>query len=273
MFLCCLVSSLSPIVFYQFYFQCFPLAGLWLRFLLIGVPPRPKTAWLVLRSVVPYRSLFFLPPLCASTLNWPLGPATLSQGSLILGYPSPAPPGLSLTGYFTAQVYFFRRPVFFRPDLITALSFWLRFLDRLFRRPLFPAQLCPTGYLGGRIALFAALLYTCVFPALLWSRLFGGSAIPPPSLLPPSLRPIPGATSGACSSVASPVGRLLDPFSCRLFDRSRGLGLFSTVRPDGFPFVIFLHIRGLRSSRHLGVGTRAPLVLPPPSWDLSAIGN
>ena len=28
-----------------------------------------------------------------------------------------------------------------------------------------------------------------------------------------------------------------------------------------------------RSSRLLGVGTRAPRVLPPPSWDLSAIGN
>ena len=188
MFLCCLVSSLSPIVFYQFYFQCFPLAGLRLRFLLIYVPPRPKTAWLVLRSVVPYRSLFFLPPLCASTLNWPLGPATLSLYRFAHFW---------LTFSRSAKSYpdrLFYRPgilfpaaCFLRPALITALSFWLRFLDRLFRRPLFPAQLCPTGYLGGRIAFFAALLYTCVFTALLWGRLFEGSAIPPPScLLPPS---------------------------------------------------------------------------------------
>ena len=235
MFLRCLVSSLSPIVFYQFYFQCFPLAGLRLRFFLICVPPRPKTAWLVLRSVVPYRSLFFLPPLCASTLNWPLGPATLSlssKGSHLLPlrqvFPWPAilPPRYPFSG-----------GLFFTPWSYSALSFWLRFLGRLFRRPLFPARLRPTGYLGGRIALFAALLYTCVSTTLVWGRLFGGSAIPPPScLLPPSLRPIPGATSGSCSSVASPVGRLLDPFSCHLFDRSRGVGLFSTVRPDGFPF-------------------------------------
>ena len=214
MFLCCLVSSLSPIVFYQFYFQCFPLAGLRLRFLLICVPPRPKTAWLVLRSVVPYRSLFFLLPLCASTRTWPLGPATLSLYKFALSWL----PFSRSTKSFPDRLFYrpgilFPAPCFLRPDLITALSFWLRFLDRLFRRPLFPAQPCPTGYLGGRIALCAALLYTCVFTALLWGRFFGGSAIPPPScLLPPNLRPLPGAVSGACSSVASPVGRLLDPF-------------------------------------------------------------
>ena len=166
--------------------------------------------------------------------------------------------------------YPFSGALFFTPWSYYRPQFLVAFPWSPFRRPLFPAQPCPTGYLGGRIALFAALLYTCVFTALLCGRLFGGSAIPPPScLLPPNLRPLPGAASGAYSSVAFPVGRLLDPFSCRLVDRSRGVGLFSTASL----FVNFLHIRGLRSSRHLGVGTRAPRVLPPPSWDLSAIGN
>ena len=66
--------------------QCFQLTGLRLSFFLICDPPRPRTVWLVLRSVVPYRSNFlvFLPPLCASslsTLNWPLGSATLYLSS------------------------------------------------------------------------------------------------------------------------------------------------------------------------------------------------
>ena len=213
-----------------------PLASL----LLICVPPRPKTAWLLLRSVVPYRSLFFLLPLCASTLTWPLGPATLSLYEFALSW---LPFSRSAKSFPDRLFYrpgiLFPAPCFLRPDLITALSFWLRFLDRLFRRPLFPAQPCPTGYLGGRIALCAALLYTCVFTALLWGRFFGGSAIPPPScLLPPNLRPLPGAASGACSSVASPVGSLLDPFSCRLVDRSRGVGLFSTASLSCISYIL-----------------------------------
>ena len=77
-------------------------------------------------------------------------------------------------------------------------------------------QSSPTS---GRLALCAALRYACefyrsaVFTAprflpLRFRRFFGGSALPPPScLLPPSLRPLPGAPCGTGSSVASPVGR------------------------------------------------------------------
>ena len=61
MFLCYLLSSLT--LLYQFYYNVIQLTGLRLSFFLIGDPPRPRTVWLVLRSVVPYRSLFFLTPL------------------------------------------------------------------------------------------------------------------------------------------------------------------------------------------------------------------
>ena len=280
MFLCCLVSSLSPIV--SVLLQCFQLTGLRLSFFLICDPPRPRTVWLVLRSVVPYRSLFFFTPLFASslsTLNWPLGPATVylsSKGSLLLQTYHPSPSDLSLTGYFTAQASFCRRLFSHLPHtgLFTALSFWLRFLGRLFRRPLFAARLHATGYLGGQITPYRPAVHLCLYRTGLGPVFLGGSAIPTPSWLSPAnLRPVSCATSGSSSSVASPVGRLLDPFSYRLFDRSRGVGPLSTVRTEDFPFVIFLHIRNLPTSRLLGVGTRAPRVLPPPTWDLSAIGN
>ena len=175
MFLCCLVSSLSPIVFYQVYFQCFPLAGLRLRFLLICVPPRPKTAWLVLRSVVPYRSLFFLPPLCASTLNWPLGPATLSLYRFAHFWLTFSRSAKSFPDrLFYRPGILFPAACFLRPDLITALCFWLRFLDRLFRRPLFPAQLCPTGYFGGRIAFFCrSAIHLCFYRSALGPAFWG----------------------------------------------------------------------------------------------------
>ena len=58
-------------------------------------------------------------------------------------------------------------------------------------------------------------------------------------------------------------------FLYHLLNRSRSV----TSHLTGFPFVHFIHIRDRRSSRLLSVGTRAPRVLPPPSWDLSAIGN
>ena len=60
MFICCLVSSLSPMVFLQYFTSNVFSAGRSpASLLLICVPPRPKAAWLLLRSVVPYHSLFF----------------------------------------------------------------------------------------------------------------------------------------------------------------------------------------------------------------------
>ena len=76
-------------------------------FLLVCVPPRPTAAWLLLRSVVPYHSLFLLLLLRPSRQVRLL---FLSTSLLSLGYPSPAPPSLFLAGYFDAQVSGFRYP-------------------------------------------------------------------------------------------------------------------------------------------------------------------
>ena len=113
---------------------------------------------------------------------------------------------------------------------------------------------------------------------------FWGSAIPTPSWMSPTtLRPVLCTTSGSCpghvwlpistqasathttslrrslapcSLVTSPAGRLLNPFSYRLFGRSRGVGPFSAVHTGDFPVVIFLHIRNLPTSSLLEVGCR-----------------
>ena len=59
-------------------------------------------------------------------------------------------------------------------------------------------------------------------------------------------------------------------FLDHLLNRSRSV----TRSPHRFPFLYLSYTLGdHRSSRLLTDGTRAPRVLPPPSWDLSAIGN
>ena len=178
--------------------------------------------------------LVFLPPFCASslsTLNWPLGPATLylsSKGSLILGQTyHPSPSDLSLTGYFTAQASFFRRPFSHlpHPGLLTALSFWLRFLGRLFRRPLFAARLHTTGYLGGRIA----LLPPCCTPVFLplWSGTgFLGALLfrRPPGCHQPTFARFLAQPVVPARQWRLPWVAFLTLFSFHLFDRSRGVG-------------------------------------------------
>ena len=223
--------------------------------LLVCVPPRPTAAWLLLRSVVLYHSLFLLLLLRPSRQVRLL---FLSTSLLSLGYPSPTPPSLFfffdrlfwrpgirfpvplsrsattfLTGYFDAQVSLFRYPrAFFSLPVLVSLIVCFD------APPFFPTQPSLPGYLGGRLALCAALRFACdfyrsavftaprflplrgfyrsaVFIAPLSPVFFGGSALPPPScLLPPSLRPLPGAPCGAGSSVASPVGRHSWPSFC-----------------------------------------------------------
>ena len=198
--------------------------------------------------------------------------------------PSPAPPHLLLTGYLDTQVSGF--PVPFSRSATTLLTgsfdaqvslfryprafFSLPVfgvLDRLFRRPpffFFPTQPSLPGYLGGRLALCAALRYACGFYRSAFAVFFwGGSALPPPS-----------CTSGRtlwCRLVHSVSG---GPPFLTLFCTAwlTALGALPLISPVSLLCISYT-LGDRRSSRLLGVGTRAPRVLPPPSWDLSAIGN
>ena len=107
MFAYCLVSSLSPMVFYNILLPMFSAGRSPASLLLVCVPPRPTAAWLLLRSVVPYHPLFLLLLLRPGHQVRML---FFSTSLLSLGYPSPAPPSLFLTGYFAAQVSGFRCP-------------------------------------------------------------------------------------------------------------------------------------------------------------------
>ena len=226
MFDCCLVSSLSLMVFYNILLPMFSASRSPASLLLVCVPPRPTAAWLLLRSVVPYHSLFLLlllrPSrqvrlLFLSTSLLSLGYPSPTPPSLFLAgyfdaqvsgfrYPSPAPPRLFLTGYFDAQVSLFRYPrAFFSLPVLVSLI--VCFDALLFSHPTFPSRL-----LGWPARSCAALRFACdfyrsaVFTAqrfftaprflsLCFRRFFGGSALPPPScLLPPSLHPLPGGS-------------------------------------------------------------------------------
>ena len=368
---------LIPDVFYNILLPMFSASRSPASLLLVCVPPRPTAAWLLLRSVVPYHSLYLLLLLRPSHQVRLL---FLSTSLLSLGYPSPTPPGLFLTGYFNAQISGFRYPSptpprlfltgyfnaqisgFRYPSPAPPRLFLTSYFDAqvsLFRYPrasfhslfwcpwssvstpsFFPTQPSLPGYLGGRLALCAALRFACGFyrsavfttprflslrfrqffggsalpppscllppslhplpggslfvppcgtPAIFtaprflplrgfyrsavftalrflplrFRRFFGGSALPPPScLLPPSLRPLPGAPCGAGSSVASQVGRHSWPSFCAACFTT--LGALPLISPVSL-LCISYKLGDRRSSRLLSVGTRAPRVLPPPS--------
>ena len=146
---------------------------------------------------------------------------------------------------------FYRSAVFTAPRFLPLRGFYR---SAVFTAPRF-LPLC--GFY--RSAVFTAPR----FLPLRLRRFFGGSALPPPScLLPPSLRPLPGAPCGAGSSVASPVGRHSWPSFCTACLTT--LGALPLISPVPL-LCISYKLRDRRSSRLLSVGTRAPRVLPPPS--------
>ena len=192
---------LSLMVIYNILLPMFSASRSPASLLLVCVPPRPTAAWLLLRSVVPYHSLYLLLLLRPSHQVRLL---FLSTSLLSLGYPSPTPPGLFLTGYFNAQISGFPVPplplrhVFFWPAILTPRYpvsgtplplrhdfFWPAILTprspfsgtpgpsfhSLFWYPwssvstpsFFPTQPSLPGYLGGRLALCAALRFACDF--------------------------------------------------------------------------------------------------------------
>ena len=345
---------LIPDVFYNILLPMFSASRSPASLLLVCVPPRPTAAWLLLRSVVPYHSLYLLlllrPShqvrlLFLSTSLLSLGyPSPTPPGLFLTGYfhaqisgfryPSPAPPRLFLTGYFDAQVSLFRYPraffslpvlvslivcfdalLFSHPTFPSRLLGWparslcrlavrLRFLplrgfyhSAVFLAPLSPVfwGLCSSAALmlaapqssptSGRLALCAALRYTCDFyrsavftaPRFLPLRGFYRSAV--------FTAPLSPVFWGLCSSAAlllaapqssSSSGRTL---WCRLVRSVSGgppfltlfcaaclttLGALPLISPVSL-LCISYKLGDRRSSRLLSVGTRAPRVLPPPS--------
>ena len=150
MFDCCLVSSLSLMVFYNILLPMFSASRSPASFLLVCVPPRPTAAWLLLRSVVPYHSLFLLLLLRPSRQVRLL---FLSTSLLSLGYPSPAPPGLFLTGYFNAQISGFRYPSPAPPRLFLTGYFNAQISGFRYPSPA-PPRLFLTGYFDAQVSLF-----------------------------------------------------------------------------------------------------------------------
>ena len=164
-------------VFYNILLPMFSASRSPASLLLVCVPPRPTAAWLLLRSVVPYHSLFLLlllrPSrqvrlLFLSTSLLSLGYPSPTPPSLFLAgyfdaqvsgfrYPSPAPPRLFLTGYFDARVSLFRYPrAFFSLPVLVSLIVCLDAL--LFSHPTFPSRL-----LGWPARSCAALRFACDF--------------------------------------------------------------------------------------------------------------
>ena len=118
--------------------------------LLVCVPPRPTAAWLLLRSVVPYHSLFLLLLLRPGRQVRLL---FLSTSLLSLGYPSPAPPSLFLTGYFDAQVSGFRYPSPAPPRLFLTGYFDAQVSAFRYPSPA-PPRLLLTGYFDAQVSDF-----------------------------------------------------------------------------------------------------------------------
>ena len=214
MFDCCLVSSLSLMAFYNILLPMFSASRSPASFLLVCVPPRPTAAWLLLRSVVPYHSLFLLLLLRPSRQVRLL---FLSTSLLSLGYPSPTPPSLFLAGYFDAQVSGFRYPSPAPP--------------RLFLTGYFDAQVSLFRYPRAFFSLPVLVSLIVCFDALLFS--------------PPNL-PFP-VTWVAGSLFVLPGGSLL----CRLAVRLRFLPLRGFYRSAVFIALLSPVFWGLCSSAAL----------------------
>ena len=275
--------------------------------LLVCVPPRPTAAWLLLRSVVPYHSLFLLLLLRPSRQVRLL---FLSTSLLSLGYPSPTPPSLFLTGSFGAQVSGFRYPSPapprpFWPAILTPRSpfsgtpgpsfrslFWCHW-SSVSTPSFFPTQPSLPGYLGGRLALCAALRFACDFyrsavftaPRFLPLRGFYRSAVFIAPLSPvfwglcssaalllaaPQSSPSSGRTLW-CRLVRSVSGGppFLTLFLYRLLDHSRSV----TAHLAGSPFVHFVQIKGPSIVSSFECRDTGTACTSTSLWNLTAHGN
>ena len=226
-----------------FYFQCFPLAGLRLRFFWYVFPQDRQLLgcffgrWFLiipctfsfcsdlatrsgcsfslqvcslLATHLPLRQVFFWPAIL--TPRYPVSgtplplrhvffwPAILTPRCPVSGTPLPL-----RHDFFWPAILTPRSPFSGTPGPSFHSLFWCPW-SSVSTPSFFPTQPSLPGYLGGRLALCAALRFACGFYrsavfttprflSLRFHQFFGGSALPPPScLLPPSLHPLPSGS-------------------------------------------------------------------------------
>ena len=287
MFDCCLVSSLSPMVFYNILLPMFSAGRSPASLLLVCVPPRPTANWLLLRSVVPYHSLFLLLLLRPSRQVRLLSTSLLSLGypsptppSLFLTgsfdaqvsgfrYPSPAPPRLFLTGYFDAQVSLFRYPrAFFSLPVLVSLI--VCFDDLLFSHPTFlsrllgwPARsLCRLAlrlrFLPLRGFYRSAVFYRSAFAGFLGALLFRR----PHACCPPVFTHFRAARSLCRLAVRLRFLPLRGFYRSAVFTAPRFLPLSGFYRSAVFTAPRFLPLRGFYRSAFAALMLAAPQSSP-----------
>ena len=237
-----------------------------------------------------YRSAVFTAPL--SPVFWGL----CSSAALVLAAPQSSTTSgrLALCAALRFACDFYRSAVFTAPRFLPLRGF---FLPLRFHR--FFGGLCSSAALvlaapqssptSGRLALCATLRYACDFyrsavftaPRFLPLRGFYRSAIFTAPLSPvlwgallflaaPQSSPSSGRT--LCYRLVRSVILVRHSWSSFCTTCLTALGALPLISPVSL--LCISSTLGVRwSSRLLSVGTRAPRVVPPPSWDLSAIGN
>ena len=220
MFDCCLVSSLSLMYFTIFYFHCFPLAGLRLRFFWYVFPQDRQLLgcffgrWFL---IIPCTFSFCSDLATRSGCSFSLQVCSLLATHLplrqVFFWPAILTPRCPVSGtplplrhdFFWPAILTPRSPFSGTPGPSFHSLFWCPW-SSVSTPSFFPTQPSLPGYLGGRLALCAALRFACGFYrsavfttprflSLRFHQFFGGSALPPPScLLPPSLHPLPGGS-------------------------------------------------------------------------------
>ena len=203
-----------------FYFQCFPLAGLRLRFFWYVFPQDRQLLgcffgrWFL---IIPCSFSFCSDLAARSGCSFSLQVCSLLATRLplrqVFFWPAILTPRYPVSGtplplrhdFFWPAILTPRSPFSGTPGPSFHSLFWSPW-SSVSTPSFFPTQPSLPGYLGGRLALCAALRFACdfyrsaVFTAprflsLRFHRFFGGSALPPPScLLPPSLHPLPGGS-------------------------------------------------------------------------------
>ena len=204
-----------------FYFQCFSLAGLRLRFFWYVFPQDRQLIgcffgrWFL---IIPCSFSFCSDLAARSGCSFSLQVCSLLATHLplrqVFFWPALLTPRYPVSGtplplrhdFFWPAILTPRSPFSGTPGPSFRSLFWCPW-SSVSTPSFFPTQPFFPGYLGGRLAPCAALRYACgfyrsavftaprFFTAPLSPVLFGGSALPPPScLLPPSLHPLPGGS-------------------------------------------------------------------------------